>query len=695
MSDFDIKGARMEGYSDAEIVNYLGLQRQFDVNGARQAGYSDKEILDHLAPGPSFGRRVLDTVGDAAGTAYDYARTQANKQLLGPVIGLPRALLEGVDYIGKKDAEYGGTGARVPQSVINFFPTAQQATDTLNKPSPSWEAVLPGPARDAYIQNKDKPRPEVNINPVVDAGVGGLLSLPFTGGTTLPAVFASVGGPVASEIAGKIAEGTPYEVPSRIGGLVAGAAGGLGAGYLANKAINTGKALVEPFRETGRDAIVGRTLNKTASNPVSATAALDAYTPPIPGFQLDAGRASRDPGLMALSDVVPDRLKGVVKQQNNALLTDKLDTVTAGLPPATDAGAMVQNTLGSRYNQLVKSRKTAVDPLYDAARNSPTVVDPVDPWLFAATKAEATEGIPARTMRTVQRYFERGAETPARMMAVRDAVNALDKPGLDSYTSNLLGEIRRKIDAAMATVPEEQLARSTFAQYSKPLEPFDAKLGNQSVARIVEKDQFGKGYLMPPEKVTSDLSAPTIQKVMMAAGNDPMVKSALTSAFFDDFRKHATSSTARDAVDNPELLAAGAAKWLEKNRGAAANVLTPDQVRALDTISEALTQQVQQVPGRVNSFTYSRLATDNILSSLITQRAAGSSTLGILRKALGFAYDDANNLIMDRLFVAIQNPTVASALMKKATPGNIKMAEPVLISAARASIPAAPTREQQ
>ncbi len=48
MADFDIEGARKEGYSDAEIAGYLAKQKRFDYTGARREGYSDTEILSHL-----------------------------------------------------------------------------------------------------------------------------------------------------------------------------------------------------------------------------------------------------------------------------------------------------------------------------------------------------------------------------------------------------------------------------------------------------------------------------------------------------------------------------------------------------------------------------------------------------------------------------------------------------------------------
>ena len=45
---FDVNGARAAGYTDAEIVDYLGGKSGLDVSKARQAGYSEKEILDYL-----------------------------------------------------------------------------------------------------------------------------------------------------------------------------------------------------------------------------------------------------------------------------------------------------------------------------------------------------------------------------------------------------------------------------------------------------------------------------------------------------------------------------------------------------------------------------------------------------------------------------------------------------------------------
>jgi hypothetical protein len=46
---FDVQGALKDGYSPAEIADYLASKRNFDIAGARKDGFTDDEILGHLA----------------------------------------------------------------------------------------------------------------------------------------------------------------------------------------------------------------------------------------------------------------------------------------------------------------------------------------------------------------------------------------------------------------------------------------------------------------------------------------------------------------------------------------------------------------------------------------------------------------------------------------------------------------------
>jgi hypothetical protein len=47
--NYDVKAAREAGYSDDEILKYLGSARKFDVQSAIKAGYSKSQIIDRLS----------------------------------------------------------------------------------------------------------------------------------------------------------------------------------------------------------------------------------------------------------------------------------------------------------------------------------------------------------------------------------------------------------------------------------------------------------------------------------------------------------------------------------------------------------------------------------------------------------------------------------------------------------------------
>jgi hypothetical protein len=67
----NIEAARKEGYSDAEIVDYLGTQRKLDIRAARKEGYKDSEILQHLASSNSSPTAPQGASGQAPGMASD------------------------------------------------------------------------------------------------------------------------------------------------------------------------------------------------------------------------------------------------------------------------------------------------------------------------------------------------------------------------------------------------------------------------------------------------------------------------------------------------------------------------------------------------------------------------------------------------------------------------------------------------
>jgi hypothetical protein len=822
MDPSKIAEARKEGYSDKEIADFLASSNT-KIGAARAEGYSDKEILDHLSPPRSLGRRALDTAADVAGTVAEgvntgvnYLGTQAVKAASG-LAGMPRAAGDAMNFISEK------TGAPVasfgPPALLalagKHLPSGDEISKSFFGATGAPEVSLPGP-----------------VGKEIDAGVQGLLTVPMTGGAGLPAYLAGALGGAASEVGGQLTEGTPYEIPARVGGAILGGGVGAGAGAVANKAGQVAKAAVAPFTESGRQNITARALRDAASNPDDAIAAMERYTigreafpDAVPGFKVNAGQASRDPGLMAVSETVPQSVRGYVAQSNNSEVVAALDRIGNGLDPkkmvaeiakldtgaamraqaaldalpagvdAGTAGRAIQDALRGRYEALDAARSTAVNPLYEAARADTTRLKPWPLQVSTADAAAANKGdlkTAAQKVRSLL-YDANGKvdRTPAGMMATRDALTDMigsAEPG--SKMQRMLMGFKDEVDNALAVVPPEKQARDTFAQMSRPLDVYRADKGYPFNANVIEKDRYGTNFMVPQERVpamyfrpgdagaatmkeflgaqptpqaidamrsfiadkarnapdvkkflqqnqqaietldpslvrqlesaaatksisegfraspagqfiNNDLDAAVkqalgardsgkrLQELRMTVGGNPEAVGGLQRAIIDDFRQSASAPVASDAAGNPMVTSAGANRWLKSNRASVMNVLTTDQVKALDDIARNLENAAQPVPGRTGSPTFDRLATESILGALVSPRYADAAPLYAVRKALNLAYGGANEKVLDAVYAAIQDPKVATALMKKATPGNVKMIEPMLVSITRgAAVPA-------
>lgn len=93
---FDVAAARKEGYSDAEIADYLAKGRGYDIAGARKEGHSDGKIIAHLTSGAASEPAATGPAEIAAG-----AGEAALSTVTGATSGLIAGALGGANQIGK------------------------------------------------------------------------------------------------------------------------------------------------------------------------------------------------------------------------------------------------------------------------------------------------------------------------------------------------------------------------------------------------------------------------------------------------------------------------------------------------------------------------------------------------------------------------------------------------------------------
>lgn len=115
--NFDIEAAKQEGYSDAEIADYLAQEQQFDIAGARAEGYTDEELLQHLQ-------------GSQAQSA-DQAVAAAAPITSGFLMGLKDPITAGAQLLPRAGEFITSLGYQAPNAVSDWFASEAKRVDDI------------------------------------------------------------------------------------------------------------------------------------------------------------------------------------------------------------------------------------------------------------------------------------------------------------------------------------------------------------------------------------------------------------------------------------------------------------------------------------------------------------------------------------------------------------------------------------
>lgn len=119
---FDVESARKAGYSEAEIVDFLGNENKFDVKAARASGYTDTELVSHLtaAPTPQVAKPVAPAapakgIGQRIDESLDEGKANFNREIKNPISALGKLALgavRGVSDIAEGGIQFGANNVR-------------------------------------------------------------------------------------------------------------------------------------------------------------------------------------------------------------------------------------------------------------------------------------------------------------------------------------------------------------------------------------------------------------------------------------------------------------------------------------------------------------------------------------------------------------------------------------------------------
>lgn len=415
-------------------------------------------------------------------------------------------------------------------------------------------------------------------------------------------------------------------VSSATGGAVGEATGnpwlGLAAGLGTSAAMNVGSnavaGITAPFRETGRQQIVGGTLARFADQNADDLARQLALRgdDPLPGSVRTTAEASRNAGLANIERGMRNDPQAAATfynadQARLAARDARVATMGQGMDAPT-AGGVIRNSFDDAYGAARQTTNRA----YDAVRNSQAAIDPQDAYTAGA--------------KSLQKYFGPGAGDPppelAQMLGdlrsgnvplpmlerIMQRASAFARQSTDPRAQAVAKDIRTAVNSSLQSAAEKGLmpaedaaavlaARSARAEQGQVFE-------NQFTGRLSGRTPRGStsAPLMDSEipsqffgasKTTPD----KIRALGRALWDNPEGMDALREYGIGEFRR--TAYNARG-----ELQAEAARRWMRDNHAG---------INAVPGLRDVLERTMRPVLADADSARFARDA----------GRAVGSNTV--------------------------------------------------------------------
>jgi hypothetical protein len=413
----------------------------FADTAARQVGLGTRATIEGLAS-------PLTMVNDALGNAYNLAIRRPVNALGGNLpefTGGARALSQGLTAAGMptpatpaeriaSDAVRAGSAALVPAGIATQAPGAIAAS--------------------------------LAARPLMQAASG------MASGASAGAAREAGAGPLGQTVAGMVGGFVPYTLAE--GAKVIGR--GVGA-------------LAEPFYEAGREKVIGRTLNRSATDAETAIPRLAAADELVPGSKPTVAQASQDYGLIGVerSAKASNPAPFAERSSDQNLARQDYLTVAAKTPQAVVAAEARRDAITAplREQTFAQAAGKPVD--------TQTILGKVDTLLKDPENAgEATQ----RALNWAKNQIE--GKTDARALyAVRKDINRVLEgkyvgadEGVLRYAGSQLAAVKDYIDQAITSVGGQTWNRylTKYAQLSRPIERMQALQEAQTASSLAAPD---------------------------------------------------------------------------------------------------------------------------------------------------------------------------------------------------------------
>lgn len=480
------------------------------------------------------------------------------------------------------------------------------------------------------------------------AGVAGAaLRAGATGGLmqTLAAnpVQQAVAGGVGSGASGAAREQGASPAMQAAAGLIGGVGGGA-VGAVGSRSASAAKALIDPFRQGGRQAIAGRILNEAAG--LDAARNIASAADIVPGTQATTAEVAKDSGIAYLQSrlraIDPSGFARRESTQNEArnVLLDKI--ADGGTPEA------IARRVDAREKLTTPLRNKAFEQAEGKRVPTEKIVSDIDTLL--ADPENAGQSVQA-ALKSVRRQIageeiaEAGAEgisvttsnpvTNAKALyAVRKEINRILEGryvGSDEsvlrYAGGQLTKVKDSIDNAITEVaPDWNRYLSVYSRMSKPINRAETIGEIRRRTDLAAPDvETGRDFISQPKwKNVVSKSIPELSKTLAP----PQIAKLKTIAADLDRGAAATS----------------ASNIRTRGSDTAANLLAQKNMSVANVIGRAFGKDIKDLPPAV---------------STLLRPFSWVTTL---------ADDQIRGLLVD----AMLDPKLAAKLMRQGTPENVK-----------------------
>lgn len=428
------------------------------------------------------------------------------------------------------------------------------------------------------------------------------------------------------------------------------------------------------------------------------------------GTSLTTAELAENPGLAGLHRALAPNIPGITEKNvtNNALIKNKLSSLGNTELTQELAGEHIRRPLNSKLENAIKTRSEVTKPLYEKVNELKTGVELPLTREFLKKEGQLAKGDIKKNLNYVEdlirsnktpkaksKGFEKlygnfspqvksqlqkevlGLPIPAELSnALKDIsgrIGAAKKSGNNEVARTLM-IARENILADMASIPEEQIARSTYANLSKPVSAIEKE---PLLKKIVKKDEFARDFVTSPEKIPDLILNGTVNNTKALIGQLKSDKNALNTIRGSVVNKLLSGSELSNAEQN--LSYDKVNKFLKKNKAKLDLIFEPEQIKVLEDTKEILRRKnMVQTLGRASGSNTQSETT--LLNDLL-----GTGTNKVLREAAaytipggGLFYDIIKNNIKENRSVATKellgkallDPKTAKLLLTPAS--NIK-----------------------